>query len=102
MDSFEYIGDVPYEEDDKIFEPEFTSISDMYQKISDRVKEEKEWWEKYSGEGGFVSTTFKIEYDPQLHYITFFEPITKVESDWILDTTNHAVTISNFTILDIT
>jgi hypothetical protein len=100
MDSFEYIGDVPYEEDGTIFEPEFTSISDMYEKISDRVKEEKERWGNYSGEGGFVSTTFNFKYDPQSHYITFFEPVIKVEAGFILDTTNHAVVISNFTVLD--
>jgi hypothetical protein len=100
MDSFEYIGDVPYENHGvSILEPEFTSISDMYQKISDRAKDEKEWWEKYSDEGGFVSITFKIEYDPQLHYIRYFEPVTVVESGWILDTTNHAVSISNWAIL---
>jgi hypothetical protein len=101
MDSFEYIGDVPYSEDEEtILEPEFTSISDMYQKIFDRAKEEREWWENHSGEGGFVSTTLKVKYDSELHYITFFEPITEVESGWILDTTNHAVTISNFTDFD--
>jgi hypothetical protein len=100
VNTFEYIGDVPQEEDGTIFEPEFTSISDMYQKIFNRAKEGKEWWEKYSGRGGFISTTFEIRYDPQLHYITFFEPIIEVESDFILDTTNHAVSISNFTILN--
>jgi len=102
MDSFEYIGDIPYEDDGiSILEPEFTSISDMYQKISDSVKAEKEWWGKNSGEGGFVSTTFNINYDPQLHYIIYFEPVTEVKSGWILDTTNHAVNISNFAVLNV-
>lgn len=100
MDSFEYSGDVPYGDDDGTLEPEFTSISDMYQKISDSAKEEKEWWEQYSGAGGFVSTTFELRYDPEFHYITFFEPVTVVESDYILDTTQHAVAISNFTVLE--
>jgi hypothetical protein len=72
----------------------------MYEKISDRAREEKEWRGNYSGEGGFVSTIFNVKYDSQSHYITFFEPVTKVEAGFILDTTNHAVAISNFTVLD--
>ncbi|MDR1301871.1 MAG: hypothetical protein LBK43_05315 [Treponema sp.] len=101
MDSFEYIGDVPYEDGGAlILEPEFTSISDMYQKISDMAKEENEWWVQYSGDGGIISTMFKVKYDAQLHYITFFEPISKWKQDYIVDTTAHAVTISNLIVLD--
>jgi hypothetical protein len=100
MDSFEYIGEIPYGDDgESILEPEFTSISDIYQKISDRAEYEKEWWKGNAG-GGIISTKFEIKYDTQLHYITFFEPVSKWESDWIVDTTAHAVTISDFTILD--
>jgi hypothetical protein len=101
MDSFEYIGNVPHGEDiNSILEPEFTSISDIYQKISDGAKKEKEWWEKYSGNGGIISTTYVIKYDTQLHYIALFEPVSKWKPDYIVDTTAHAVNISNFTILD--
>jgi hypothetical protein len=101
MDSFEYIGDVPHgESENSILEPEFTSISDIYQKISDRAKEEKEWWKKYYGDGGIISTKYEIKYDTQLHYITFFEPVSEWESGWIVDTTDHAVAISNFTVLE--
>ena len=101
MDSFEYIGDIPHgENENSILEPEFTSISDIYQKISDGAKEEREWWEKHSGEGGIISTKCEIKYDPQLHYITFFEPTSKWKPDYIVDTTAHAVAISNFTALD--
>ena len=102
MESFEYIGNIPHNEENEesILEPEFTSISDMYQKISDRAKKEKDWWKNDSGNGGFVSTTYNIKYAPQLHYITFFEPVIEVESGWILDTTNHAVRISNFIVHD--
>ena len=102
MDSFKYMGDVPHKERDEhsILEPEFTSIADMYRKIADSAKAEKEWWEKHSGDGGFVSKTFLIKYDPQFQYITYFEPKTTVESGWILDTTEHAVYISNFKILN--
>ena len=101
MDSFEYIGDIPYDETDResIFEPEFTSISDMYQKISDSAKYQKEWWENYDGEG-VISTKFEIKYNAQLNYIMFFEPVSEWESGWVVDTTAHAVIISNFTILD--
>jgi hypothetical protein len=102
MDTFEYIGDVPYEDRDgnTIFEPEFTSISDMYQKISDRAKYEKEWWENNTG-GGIISTKFEIKYDKQLNYITVFEPVSEWKSDYIVDTTAHAVNITNFTILSV-
>jgi hypothetical protein len=100
MDSFEYIGDIPYEHDgETILGPEFTSISDMYQKISDYAEGEREWWKNYT-DGGIISTKFEIKYDKQLSYITFFEPVSKWKSDYIVDTTAHAVNISNFTILD--
>jgi hypothetical protein len=100
MDSFEYIGNVPYEDDgETIFEPGFTSISDMYQKISDSAKEEREWWKNYS-DGGIISTKFEIKYDKQLNYILFFEPVSEWKLGYIVDTTAHASTISNFTILD--
>ena len=100
MNSFEYVGDIPHSEDgESILEPEYTSISDMYQKISDWAREEKQWWKDYS-DGGFVSKNFKVKYDPALHYINYFEPVTRVESGWILDTTEHAVYVSEFTILD--
>jgi len=101
MDSFEYIGDVPYGEYDgeTILKPEYTSISDMYQKISDSAKEEKEWWNNYTG-GGIISTEYEIRYDKQLNYITFFEPVSKWKPDYIVDTTAHAVNILNFSILN--
>ena len=100
MDSFEYIGDIPYEQDGlTILEPEFTSVSDMYQKISDRAKEEKKWWNNNTG-GGIISTKFEIEYDEQLHYVAFFEPVSEWKPNYIVDTTAHAVNITNFTILD--
>jgi hypothetical protein len=101
MESFEYVGDVPHgENENSILEPEFTSISDMYKKISDRAKEEKEWWDQYSGDGGIISTTYEIRYDPHLHNVTFFEPVSKWKSGWEVDTTAHAVTISNFKVFD--
>jgi hypothetical protein len=64
MDSFKYIDDVPYEDESSILEPEFTSISDMYQKISTMAENEKEWWNEYSGEEGIISTTYEIKYCP--------------------------------------
>ena len=103
MDSFEYIEDnVPHEEEDGdvILEPEFTSISDMYQKISDLAEYEKEWWNEYSGNGHIISTEFKMKYDSESHYITFFEPVSRWKPNVIVDTTAHAVIISNFKILD--
>ena len=101
IDSFEYVGDnIPYNlEDNNILEPEFTSISNLYQKISDRAKEEKDWWKNNSG-GGLISTTLNVKYDPQLNYITFFEPNDNWKPGWIVDTTNHATRISNFIVLD--
>jgi len=125
MNSFEYIGDAPRKEDGtSILEPEFTSISNMYEDISQRAQAEKEWWDKNTGggifsskfniknnewwkgwwknntEGGIISTKFDVKYNEQLHYITFFEPVSEWESGWIVDTTAHAVTISNFVVLD--
>jgi len=97
--SFEYIGEnVPYD-DGEILKPEFTSISDLYRKISDRANEEKIWWKNNSG-NGIISTTLNVEYDPQFNYIIFYEPVSNWKSDWIVDTTDHAIRISNFTILE--
>ncbi len=98
MVSFDYTETPPYSVPNS--EPEFTSISDMYQKIYDSAQGQKQWWEEYSGDGGFVSTEYKIHYDRELHYITSFEPVTSVKSGWILDTAEHKVTVSDFTILD--
>jgi hypothetical protein len=102
MASFEYIGDnVPHEIDGiSILEPEFTSISDMYQKIFDKAKTEKEWWNGYSGNGHIISTKFEIIYSTELNYITFFEPVSRWKPDVIVDTTAHDVRISNFVVLD--
>jgi hypothetical protein len=100
MDSFEYKGDVPKTEDgNSILEPEFTSISDMYKKIHDMAEDEKEWWKGYTGKG-IISTKFEVKYDTKSHYITYFEPVSEWESGWIVDSTAHSVTISNFTILN--
>jgi hypothetical protein len=99
MDSYEYIGkNVPYE-DDIIMEPSFTSITDLFQKIYDNARIERDWWSNHSGKG-LISTTFVLEFDPILHYIKYFDPISNWESGWLVDTTAHKVTISNFTILD--
>ncbi|MCL2558558.1 MAG: hypothetical protein FWE09_08775 [Treponema sp.] len=99
LDSFEYVGEnVPYREG-VILTPEFTSISDLYRKISDSADKEKAWWSNNSGRG-IISTAFNVKYDSQLHYITFFEPLSRWKPGWIVDTTAHAVRISNFTVLE--
>jgi hypothetical protein len=103
MDSFEYFSRVPHDAEDveSILEPEFTSISDMYQKIYDRAQDEKIWWNGYSGNGHIISTTYDVKYNENLHYISAFEPISKWKPDVIVDTTAHAVSISDFVVLDI-
>jgi hypothetical protein len=57
-------------------------------------------WKRKAGGGRIISTAFKIHYDTQSHYITFFEPVSKWKPDYVVDTTVHAVTISNFAVLD--
>jgi len=99
MESFEYIGNnVPHDEGN-ILEPEITSISALYQKISDRANAEKNWWKNNYG-NGIISTTLNVKYAPQLNYVTFYEPVSNWKSGWIVDTTDHAIRISNFTVLD--
>lgn len=109
MDSFEYIGRTPFEYDGNPplgedeaspLPPEYTSISDAYQKIYDRAHEEKEWWNNYSSNGHIISTSFEMKYNPQLHYITFFEPVSTWQPNTMVDTTAHAITISRFKIFD--
>lgn len=105
MDSFEYTGKVPRPEEDinSILEPEFVSISDisdMYRKIYDRAQEEREWWKANPDPRGIISTKYKIKYNGESCYITYFNPVSQWESDWIVDTTAHAVTVSDFRILE--
>ena len=101
MESFEYIGkNIPYDVyDDNIVEPEIKTISAIYQTIADRATEERNWWKNNSG-NGIISTTLIVKYDPQLNYVTFYEPVSNWESGLIVDTTDHAINISNFTVLD--
>ena len=100
MDSFEYIGNIPHDYDGSILEPEFTSISDMFQKISDLAQVYKGEWNKNPNPSLLISTMFDMKYDKNLHFITFFEPVSKWKPGTIVDTTAHAVKISEFTILD--
>jgi len=100
MNSFEYIGKIPYQEGngESVLEPEYVSISDMYQKIYESIKSCERYWKETSDKGCFVSQRYEIRYDQKYHYITYFEPITKVKSGCILDTTEHEVTVSAFSI----
>ena len=120
MDSFEYDGKAPSQNDGpapgidddpdafiddddgpsiagepSILEPEFTSISDMYEKIAEMVEAEKEWWNTNTDENK-ISTKFDIKYDSKSNYITYFKPVSKWKAGATADTTDHAVTISKF------
>jgi hypothetical protein len=101
MNSFEYIGRTPHKErnNDSILEPEYTSISDMYQKIYDDIKSCERYWKETSDKGCFLSKRYKIKYDSKYHYITQYEPITEVKSGCILDTSEHEVVVSAFSTL---
>ena len=85
MDSFEYIDDVQYDYFDAIVDPEFTSISDMYQKIFNRAQRCKE---------SSISTRFDLEYDENSNFIKSFR------SDAIVDHWAHTVIVSEFTIIN--
>jgi hypothetical protein len=103
MNSFEYVGEAPHNErgDKSILEPEYTSISDMYQKIYETIKScERDWEERLNkpNNGCFVSKRYDIKYDPKFHYIISYKPITGVASGCIMDTTEHEVTVSDFSI----
>ena len=99
MHSFEYIGNVPHDYEGLVIEPEFTSISDMYQKIFDMAQIYKEWWYENPNPNGVISTKFEIEYDKNSYFIKFFKPVSRWEPDWIVDTLEHTVMISEFTII---
>ena len=98
MNSFEYIGKTPHQEmnSESILEPEYTSISDMYEKIYKTIKNCELYWKETSNKGCFLSKRYEIKYDPKFHYITYFKPITTVAPDCILDTTEHEVMVSEF------
>jgi len=98
MDSFEYnidiIGIIPNSE------PEYTSISDMYEKIYAEIKNhELEFSNRLPGRGCLMSEGYEIEYDQEFHYITRSKPIFEIyENDCIFETTQHEVIVSGFTI----
>ena len=98
--SFEYIGDVPHDYDGSIIEPEFKSISDLYKKVYDRAQWEKEQWAQDPNPRHLISTTLDLKYCDVLHFITFYEPVTRTKPGVIRDTRDHAVKVSEFTVLD--
>jgi len=115
MDSVEYLGtDIgtdpfPSDPDASIIpnpntEPEYTTISDMYQKMYDRIKSKELYLLNGTpGKGCFditISVRFDIEYDQKFHYITYYSsPITEYSDRCLTDGTDHAVFVSDFTIL---
>jgi|GEM_PF-2337157 len=102
MDSYEYIG-ITYPGTEIILtpnvEPEFISISDMYQKIYDDIKD----WESIlqtKFKNCLVSWGYEVEYDQKYHYIKRSKPTGKISEDCLFETTKHEVTASDFTILN--
>jgi hypothetical protein len=98
MDSFEYIGKIPYNEgsNDSIYGPVYTSISDMYQKMHDQIKRHKSEFLNDS-RGCIISWRHEMKYDPKYHYITRYNPTYRTDSGCIVDTTLDEVTVSDFT-----
>ena len=73
MDSFEYnVYDYDDNHVEGNFDPPFTSITDMYQKIYDWAQQEKQNWKNSVYDGMFLSTEYNMEYNSELHYIAFF------------------------------
>jgi len=110
MDSFEYIGvtlpDIPEVSPipNPDVKPEYTTISEMYQKMYNRIKTEELYLLNGTpGKGCFdiiISVRFEIEYDQKFHYITYYSsPITTYSDICLTDTMDHAVFVSDFTIL---
>jgi len=87
MDSFEYIGKTSN------FEPEYTSISDMYQKIYNEIK----YYETQKSETCRSFIQFEMKYDQESHYITNFEAIYAA---YVCEGGSHnKFIVSDFTIL---
>jgi hypothetical protein len=96
MDSFEFVGKTSTDGISAL-ESEFTSVSDMYQKIHDYAQVHKEELKKDSHR---ISIKYEIIYDAELKYIRFWEPVFKYKPGTLVDSLWHPVTISNFTVLD--
>ncbi|MDR2582598.1 MAG: hypothetical protein LBC75_03865 [Fibromonadaceae bacterium] len=103
MDSFEYIGKTPYDidysaeypfENRSILKPEYTSISDMYKKMYDQIKNSELELPRFAG--CIISMRYEIKYNQEFHYITSYNPIYEIEPGCILDTTLHEVVVSDF------
>jgi len=78
MDSFEYIGTAPSEHG-SIVEPEYTSLSDMYQKIYEEIKNDESDLSKFTN-GCLISIRYEIEYNQEFHNITSYNPIYEMDN----------------------
>jgi len=105
MDSFEYIGVNPPDAPEISLipnpdvRPKYTSISDMYQKMYDRIKD---WERDFSRFAEYCLAYFKyeIEYDQEFHYITRYNPDWGIIPGCIFETSEHEVLVSDFIIVN--
>ena len=100
---FKYVGEAPHRVDSvtgtsTIFEPEYSSIADLYQKISENAEIQKEWWKTHPDPPYLVSTKFNVLYNETSHYITKFDPVSSWKPGVSADPTLSAVTISDFVV----
>jgi len=88
MDSFKYTGKTPNGD----LEPEYTSISDMYQKIYDNIKYDEIKIQESSKCSRFAE--YETAYDQKFHYIKNFEAIYGAYG--CEGGSNRKLTVSNF------
>jgi len=100
MDSFEYTPHEPISiTPNPDVEPEYTTISDMYQNLYYQIKHgEFENMYKPHANDCLISRQYEIEYNQEFHYITRSKPIFKFKSGCTADIVIDEVTVSNFTI----
>jgi len=94
MDSFKYIGGTP-SENGSIIEPEYVSISDMYQKIYNQIKNTERELSNLTNDC-FISIRYEIKYDQGIHYITRSLPTYEINSGCVADISAHEVVVSDF------
>jgi len=98
MDSFEYTPHEPISiTPNPDVEPEYTTISDMYQKMYDKIKNSELELSNETSDC-LASWGYKMEYDQEFHYISSYNPTWKIYSGCIFETTAHKITVSDFAI----
>jgi len=81
------------------FQPKFTTISEMYQKIFESASRMEELWKINQFDGMYLSTAYIIEYNNELNYITFFNIVHEWDPSFFGSPLS-PIRVTNFSIIN--